>query len=84
VRVTLTNTKNSPRGVFDAHGEVHVVNPGQSLEVELSEQEAAELMRGGGAFRVTRHKVEIREAVQEQPQEKPKRGRPKKGAAPAG
>ncbi len=60
----VTNTRRSPYGVHDASGTVRVIQPGQSVVLELSDETAAEIIGGKGALRAERERserVEVRD-----------------------
>lgn len=57
----VTNTHDSPYGIHDVNGVVRVIQPGKSMDIELSEAEAAELMRGKGVLKVSRQRVALRD-----------------------
>ena len=61
MRYLVSNTHGSPRGIHDAGGVVRVIKPGKSLEVDLTDDVAAEIISGRGYLKVSRQRVEIRD-----------------------
>jgi topoisomerase IA-like protein len=57
VKCVVKNVNRSPRGFYDAAGELHVLAPNAQVEVEITEEHAAEIIAAnakGGAFAVVR------------------------------
>jgi hypothetical protein len=54
VKCVVKNVNRSPRGFHDAAGELHVLAPGAQVEVDITEEHAAEIIAGKGDYVVIR------------------------------
>ena len=59
MKYRLTNTHDSPLGVNCEDGSVRVIQPGKSLDVELSDAEAADIISGRGPLKASRQRAAV-------------------------
>jgi hypothetical protein len=60
VKCAVKNVNRSPRGFYDAAGELHMLAPGEQVDVEITDAHAAEIIAAkGGAFAVIRNKGKV-------------------------